>query len=149
MSLPLLLLLSAVVLIVAYFTYGRFISKKFDIKNDKPTPAHAQADGVDYIPSNKLVVLGHHFASIAGAGPIVGPIIAVTFGWIPAVIWIIVGGIFIGAVHDVGSMVASLRHKGKSIGVIIHQYIGMSGKRLFLIFSFSTLILIIAVFADI
>lgn len=149
MSLPLLLLLSAIVLISAYFTYGRFISKKFDIKNDKPTPAHAQADGVDYMPSNKLVVLGHHFASIAGAGPIVGPIIAVIFGWIPAVIWILVGGIFIGAVHDVGSMVASLRHKGKSIGVIINQYIGRSGKRLFLIFSFSTLILIIAVFADI
>ena len=149
MSLPLLLLLSAIVLISAYFTYGRFISKKFDIKNDKPTPARAQADGVDYVPSNKLVVLGHHFASIAGAGPIVGPIIAVTFGWIPAVIWILVGGIFIGAVHDVGSMVASLRHKGKSIGVIINQYIGRSGKRLFLIFSFSTLILIIAVFADI
>ncbi|WP_340152738.1 carbon starvation protein A [uncultured Marivirga sp.] len=149
MSLPLLLILSAIVLISAYFTYGRFISKKFDIKNDHETPAHTQKDGVDYVPSNKLVVLGHHFASIAGAGPIVGPIIAVTFGWIPAVIWILVGGIFIGAVHDVGSMVASLRHKGKSIGVIIHQYIGRSGKRLFLIFSFSTLILIIAVFADI
>ncbi|HET8858466.1 carbon starvation protein A [Marivirga sp.] len=149
MSLPILLLLSAVILIIAYFTYGRFISKKFDINNAKITPAHTQEDGLDYIPSNKLVVLGHHFASIAGAGPIVGPIIAVTFGWIPAVIWILVGGIFIGAVHDVGSMVASLRHKGKSIGVIIHQYIGRSGKRLFLIFSFSTLILIIAVFADI
>lgn len=149
MSLPLLLLFSAIVLISAYFTYGRFISKKFDIKNDTPTPAHAQKDGVDYVPSNKLVVLGHHFASIAGAGPIVGPIIAVTFGWVPAVIWILVGGIFIGAVHDIGSMVASLRHKGKSIGIIIHQYIGRSGKRLFLIFSFSTLILIIAVFADI
>lgn len=149
MSLPLLLLFSAIILISAYFTYGRFISNKFNIENDKPTPAHTHADGVDYVPSNKLVVLGHHFASIAGAGPIVGPIIAVTFGWIPAVIWILVGGIFIGAVHDIGSMVASLRHKGKSIGVIIHQYIGRSGKRLFLIFSFSTLILIIAVFADI
>jgi len=149
MSLPILLLLSAVILIVAYFTYGKFISNKFNIRNDTPTPAHILEDGIDYVPSNKLVVLGHHFASIAGAGPIVGPIIAVTFGWIPAVIWILMGGIFIGAVHDVGSMVASLRHKGKSIGVIIHQYIGRSGKRLFLIFSFSTLILIIAVFADI
>lgn len=149
MSLPLLLLLSAIILITAYFTYGKFISNKFQIGNEKPTPAHTHADGVDYIPSNKLVVLGHHFASIAGAGPIVGPIIAVTFGWIPAVIWILIGGIFFGAVHDLGSMVASLRHKGKSIGVIIEQYIGRSGKRLFLIFSFSTLILIIAVFADI
>ncbi len=149
MSLPLLLLLSAVILVIAYFTYGRFISNKFEISNEKTTPAHTQADGVDYVPSNKLVVLGHHFASIAGAGPIVGPIIAVTFGWIPAVIWILVGGVFIGAVHDLGSIVASLRHKGKSIGVIIQQYIGRSGKRLFLIFSFSTLILVIAVFADI
>jgi carbon starvation protein len=149
MSLPILLLLSAAILISAYFTYGRFISKKFDIRNDQSTPAHTQADGVDYVPSNKLVVLGHHFASIAGAGPIIGPVVAVTFGWIPAVIWILVGGIFFGAVHDIGSMVASLRHKGKSIGVIIQQHIGRSGKRLFLIFSFSTLILIIAVFADI
>ncbi|WMN07883.1 carbon starvation protein A [Marivirga arenosa] len=149
MSLPLLLLLSALILLFAYFTYGRFISKKFEIRDEQPTPAHTQNDGVDYVPSNKLVVLGHHFASIAGAGPIVGPIIAVTFGWIPAVIWILLGGIFFGAVHDIGSMVASLRHKGKSIGVIIQQYIGQNGKRLFLIFSFSTLILIIAVFADI
>jgi len=149
MSLPLLLLLSALILLFAYFTYGKFISKKFEIRDEQPTPAHTQNDGVDYVPSNKLVVLGHHFASIAGAGPIVGPIIAVTFGWIPAVIWILLGGIFFGAVHDIGSMVASLRHKGKSIGVIIQQYIGQNGKRLFLIFSFSTLILIIAVFTDI
>ena len=144
-----LLFISGAVLLTAYFTYGRFVARKLGINNKNITPAHTHKDGVDYIPGRIPVVLGHHFASIAGAGPIVGPIIAVTFGWIPAVIWILVGGIFFGAVHDTGSMVASLRHEGKSIGVIIRKHIGQSGKRLFLIFSFATLILIIAVFADI
>jgi carbon starvation protein len=149
MSLPAILAVSAIILLIAYRTYGKFIADKLSIDNKNVTPAHRLADGVDYIPSKPAVVLGHHFASIAGAGPIVGPIIAVTFGWIPAIIWILIGGIFFGAVHDVSSMVASLRHQGKSIGVIIHKHIGDSGKLLFLIFSFSTLVLIIAVFADI
>lgn len=149
MSLPAILAVSAIILLIAYRTYGRFIADKLSIDNKNVTPAHRLADGVDYIPSKPAVVLGHHFASIAGAGPIVGPIIAVTFGWIPAIIWILIGGIFFGAVHDLSSMVASLRHQGKSIGVIIHKHIGDSGKLLFLIFSFSTLVLIIAVFADI
>jgi carbon starvation protein len=149
MSLPAILAVSAILLLIAYRTYGRFIAKKLSIDNKNITPAHRLADGVDYVPSKPAVVLGHHFASIAGAGPIVGPIIAVTFGWIPAIIWILIGGVFFGAVHDVSSMVASLRHQGKSIGVIIHKHIGDSGKLLFLIFSFSTLVLIIAVFADI
>ena len=149
MNLIILLSISGVILLIAYFTYGRFVANKLKISNKNITPAHAHEDGVDYIPSKVPVVLGHHFASIAGAGPIVGPIIAVAFGWIPAVIWILVGGIFFGAVHDITSMVASMRHGGKSIGVIIQKYIGQNGKRLFLIFSFSTLILIIGVFADI
>jgi carbon starvation protein len=149
MSLPAILAVSAIILLIAYRTYGRFIADKLSIDNKNVTPAHRLADGVDYIPSKPAVVLGHHFASIAGAGPIVGPIIAVTFGWIPAIIWILIGGIFFGAVHDLSSMVASLRHQGKSIGVIIHKHIGDSGTLLFLIFSFSTLVLIIAVFADI
>ncbi len=149
MYLIVLLLFSGVILVAAYFIYGRYISRKLKISNTNITPAHTLEDGVDYIPSKVPVVLGHHFASIAGAGPIVGPIIAVTFGWIPAVIWILVGGIFFGAVHDVTSMVASMRHDGKSIGVIIQKYIGENGKRLFLVFSFSTLILVIGVFADI
>lgn len=149
MNLVTLVCISGVILLVAYFTYGKFIASKLKISNKNTTPAHTHQDGVDYIPSKIPVVLGHHFASIAGAGPIVGPIIAVTFGWIPAVIWILVGGIFFGAVHDLTSIIASMRHEGKSIGVIIQKYIGQNGKRLFLIFSFSTLILIIAVFADI
>ncbi|MBS9522421.1 carbon starvation protein A [Litoribacter alkaliphilus] len=149
MPLVTLYILSAVVLVGAYFLYGKYVFRKFKINNANLTPSHKHRDGVDYIPSKPVVVLGHHFASIAGAGPIVGPIIAVAFGWIPAVIWILVGGIFFGAVHDLGSMVASLRNEGKSIGVIIQNNIGEKGKQLFVVFSFSTLILIIGVFADI
>jgi carbon starvation protein len=149
MSLALLLLISAVILFVAYRFYGAHAYKKFGLDDSKKAPSHLLRDGVDYEPSKPIVVLGHHFASIAGAGPIVGPIIAVTFGWIPAVIWILVGGIFFGAVHDLGSMAASLRTEGKSIGVIIRNQIGPKGKQLFVIFSFSTLILVIGVFSDI
>lgn len=149
MNLPLLLLLSAGLLFLAYKVYGSWVYKKFGLSDRNPAPSHTLRDGVDYEPSKPIVVLGHHFASIAGAGPIVGPIIAVTFGWIPAVIWILVGGIFFGAVHDLGSMAASLRTEGKSIGVIIRNQIGLRGKQLFIIFSFSTLILVIGVFSDI
>jgi carbon starvation protein len=149
MNLALLLVLSAIILILAYKFYGSYVYKKFGLSNENKVPSHTLRDGVDYEPSKPIVVLGHHFASIAGAGPIVGPIIAVTFGWIPAVLWILIGGIFFGAVHDLGSMAASLRTEGKSIGVIIRKQIGLQGKQLFVIFSFSTLILVIGVFADI
>jgi len=149
MSLAVLLLISAVILFAAYRFYGSFVYKKFGLDDSRKAPSHTLRDGVDYEPSKPIVVLGHHFASIAGAGPIVGPIIAVTFGWIPAVIWILVGGIFFGAVHDLGSMAASLRTDGKSIGVIIRNQIGPKGKQLFVLFSFSTLILVIGVFSDI
>ncbi|WP_268035530.1 carbon starvation CstA family protein [Algoriphagus sp. PAP.12] len=149
MNLAILLIISAIILILAYRFYGTFVYKKFGLSDKNVAPSHTHRDGVDYEPSKPIVVLGHHFASIAGAGPIVGPIIAVTFGWIPAVIWILVGGIFFGAVHDLGSMAASLRADGKSIGVIIRNQIGLKGKQLFILFSFSTLILVIGVFADI
>lgn len=149
MNLPLLISLSAIILFLAYRFYGAFVYKKFGLKDSDLAPSHTHRDGVDYEPSKPIVVLGHHFASIAGAGPIVGPIIAVTFGWIPAVIWILVGGIFFGAVHDLGSLAASLKTEGKSIGVIIKNQIGMQGKQLFILFSFSTLILVIGVFSDI
>jgi len=149
MSLSLLLLISAAVLLLAYRIYGKYVYNKFGLSDSRKAPSHTHRDGIDYEPSKPIVVLGHHFASIAGAGPIVGPIIAVTFGWIPAVIWILVGGIFFGAVHDLGSMAASLRTEGKSIGVIIRNQIGVKGKQLFILFSFSTLILVIGVFSDI
>ena len=149
MPLSLLLLISAIILFLAYRLYGKYVYNKFGLSDTRKAPSHTHRDGIDYEPSKPIVVLGHHFASIAGAGPIVGPIIAVTFGWIPAVIWILVGGIFFGAVHDLGSMAASLRTEGKSIGVIIRNQIGVKGKQLFVIFSFSTLILVIGVFSDI
>ncbi len=149
MNLAVLLLISGIILFIAYKVYGAFVYKRFGLNDDEIAPSHKHRDGVDYEPSKPIVVLGHHFASIAGAGPIVGPIIALTFGWIPAVIWILVGGIFFGAVHDLGSLAASLRTEGKSIGVIIREQIGVKGKQLFILFSFSTLILVIAVFSDI
>lgn len=149
MSVLSILVVTIAILLSAYRFYGSFIARTLGIDNRNVTPAHTRKDGVDYVPSNRFMVLGHHFASIAGAGPIVGPIIAVYFGWIPALLWILVGGIFFGAVHDITSMTASLRHQGKSIGEIIHQYIGDAGKKLFLIFAFATLLLVIAVFMDI
>src|SRR5690554_5826181 len=149
MSLTAIVIVSMIILLLAYRLYGTYVANKFEIDDKNQTPAHAMRDNVDYMPGKMPVVLGHHFASIAGAGPIVGPIIAVTYGWIPAVIWILLGGIFFGAVHDVGSMVASMRNDGKSIGVIIQNNIGKTGKHLFIVFSFATLILVISVFTDI
>lgn len=149
MTIILIVILSAAILLFAYFTYGKYVARKFNLDDNNITPAHTFNDGMDYEPSKTAVVLGHHFASIAGAGPIVGPVIAVTFGWIPALIWILIGGVFFGAVHDLTSLVAAMRHSGKSIGDIIRQYIGLPGKQLFMVFSFATLILIIAVFTDI
>jgi len=148
-NLIVLIIISAIILITAYYTYGKYVSKKLGVDNSNITPSNTLEDGIDYVPTKSPIVLGHHFASIAGAGPIIGPVIAVAFGWIPAVIWIIIGGVFFGAVHDMASMLASLRHKGKSIGYVIEKQIGAKGKVLFLIFSFSTLILIVGVFADI
>ncbi len=149
MSVLSILLVSVVLLISAYRYYGRFITSRLGIDNRNITPAHTNKDGIDFVPSNRFIVLGHHFASIAGAGPIVGPVIAIYFGWVPALIWILVGGIFFGAVHDITAMTASLRHDGKSIGEIIQSHIGLRGKRLFLIFALATLMLVIAVFLDI
>jgi carbon starvation protein len=141
-----LIIIALVMFVIAYKFYGGFLSKKFDVNNDKPTPSHTMTDGVDYVPAKSPVLLGHHFASIAGAGPIVGPVIAAGFGWMPVYLWIVFGSIFIGGVHDYSSIVASIRHQSKSIGFIIESYIGLSGKKLFLIFAWATLILVIAVF---
>lgn len=131
---------------LAYLFYGRFLIKRFRIDPSRPTPAHTMTDGIDYVPAKAPVLLGHHFASIAGASPIIGPITAAIFGWIPVFLWIVLGSIFIGGVHDFSAIVASIRHRGKSIGEIIHEHVGDLGKKLFLIFAWSTLILVIAVF---
>lgn len=141
-----LVIIALVFYLLAYKFYGGFITKKLEVNNSKQTPAHTMSDGVDYCPAKAPVLLGHHFASIAGAGPIVGPVIAAGFGWMPVYLWVVFGSIFIGGVHDYASIVASVRHQSKSIGFIIQSYIGVSGKKLFLIFAWATLILVIAVF---
>lgn len=141
-----LVLLAFILFVFAYRIYGNFLIKKFKVSDENITPSHSLYDGIDYVPAKAPVLLGHHFASIAGAGPIVGPVIAAGFGWLPVFLWIIIGAIFIGGVHDFSSIIASVRHKSKSIGYIIETYIGMNGKRLFLLFAWSTLILVIAVF---
>ncbi len=141
-----LVLIALVAYIIGYKLYGGFITKRLEVNNNKETPSHTMYDGVDYCPAKAPVLLGHHFASIAGAGPIVGPVIAAGFGWLPVYLWVIFGAIFIGGVHDYSSIVASVRHQSKSIGYIIQSYVGVSGKKLFLIFAWATLILVIAVF---
>jgi len=141
-----LILIALIMFVVAYKLYGGFITKRLEVNNNKETPSHTMYDGVDYCPAKAPVLLGHHFASIAGAGPIVGPVIAAGFGWLPVYLWVVFGAIFIGGVHDYSSIVASVRHQSKSIGFIIQSYIGVNGKKLFLIFAWATLILVIAVF---
>ncbi len=141
-----LVLIALVLYVVAYKLYGGFITKRLEVNNSIETPSHTMYDGVDYVPAKAPVLLGHHFASIAGAGPIVGPVIAAGFGWLPVYLWVIFGAIFIGGVHDYSSIVASIRHQSKSIGFVIQSYLGLNGKKLFLIFSWATLILVIAVF---
>jgi carbon starvation protein len=141
-----LILIALIMYVVAYKLYGGFITKRLDVNNSKATPSHTMYDGVDYVPAKAPVLLGHHFASIAGAGPIVGPVIAAGFGWLPVYLWVVFGAIFIGGVHDYSSIVASIRHQSKSIGFVIQSYLGVNGKKLFLIFSWATLILVIAVF---
>ena len=144
-----ILIFAIIALISAYIFYGRYLVRKFSIDPSRKTPAHELRDNVDYVPAKMPVLLGHHFASIAGASPIVGPIIAAVFGWIPGLLWLLIGGIFMGAVHDFSSLVVSIRHQGRSIGEVIEEQIGNNGKRLFLIFGMATLILVVAVFTDI
>lgn len=149
MSGILLLVISIILFALAYVYYAGWLAKQWGLDVTRETPAHTMYDGVDYVPAKAPVLLGHHFASIAGAGPINGPILAATFGWIPVTLWIILGNIFFGAVHDFGSLLASIRHKGMSIGGIIELNVGTAAKRLFLLFSWLTLVLIIAAFANI
>lgn len=144
-----LFLVAIVVLGLGYVYYGRFQKKLYDLDENAETPATKLNDGMDYCPAHPAVLLGHHFASIAGAGPIVGPIVAASlFGWLPTYIWILLGSIFFGGVHDMGSIVASVRHKGLSIGEVINKWIGAKAKRLFLIFTWLALTLVIAVFLE-
>ena len=133
---------------LAYRWYSRWLSVRiFALDDSRTTPAHTLEDGVDYVPTNKHVLFGHHFSSIAGAAPIVGPAVAVIWGWVPAMIWIGVGVIFAGAVHDMGALVISIRHRGRSIGDVTASVIGPRSRVLFLVIIFFLTMMVLAVFA--
>ena len=145
----LMMIIAIVVLGGAYLIYGRWLAKTWGIDPKAKTPAYELEDGVDYVPADRGVVFGHQFASIAGAGPINGPIQAAIFGWVPVLLWVLIGGVFFGAVQDFASMYASVRNKGRTIGYVIEEYIGKTGKKLFLLFCWLFCILVVAAFADV
>ena len=149
MSGILMMVIAIVELGGAYLLYGRYLQNKWGIDPKAKTPAYEMEDGVDYVPADTNVVFGHQFASIAGAGPINGPIQAAIFGWLPVMLWILIGGVFFGAVQDFASMYASVKNKGRTIGYIIEEYIGKLGKKLFLLFCWLFCILVVAAFADV
>ena len=144
----LLLGLSALILVVAYLFYGRYLVKTWGIDPKATTPAVAKEDGTDFVPTNKWSVFAHQFSSIAGAGPVTGPVMAMMFGWLPAFLWVIVGGVFFGSVQDFGALYASVKTEGKSMGQIIEKYIGRKGKKLFFLFCWIFTLIVIAAFAD-
>ncbi len=150
MNTLLLLIICVAILACGYIFYGSWLCKQWGVGESKEeTPAHTMSDGVDYVPAKAPVLMGHHFSSIAGAGPITGPINAALFGWVPVVLWILVGGIFFGGVHDFGALFASIRHKGQSVGEIISVNMSRRAKKLFIIFAYLTLVLVVAAFASI
>ena len=146
----LLIIIAAIVLLLAgYVFYGSWLAKQWGIDPTKKTPAYEKTDGVDYVPAKPAVLMGHHFSSIAGAGPINGPIQAAVFGWVPVFLWCVVGGIFFGGLQDFGSLFASIRNDGKSVGEIIKSSMGSKAKKLFIIFALLVLILVIASFVNV
>ena len=149
MNAALILILGLVVLVIGYIFYGGWLSKQWGVQDTTNTPSHELEDGVDYVPAKAPVLMGHHFSSIAGAGPINGPIQAAVFGWVPVMLWVLIGGIFFGGVHDFGALFASVRHKGQSIGEVIATNMSGKAKKLFIIFAYLTLILVVAAFASI
>ena len=149
MTALLIIIAAIVLLIIGYVTYGSWLAKQWGIDPSKKTPAEELADGVDYVAAPPIVLMGHHFSSIAGAGPINGPIQASVFGWIPVFLWCIIGGIFFGGLQDFGSLFASVRHDGKSVGEIIKDSMGARAQKLFTIFALLVLILVIASFVNV
>ena len=149
MNAMLVVIVGIAILVVGYIFYGGWLANQWGVDDKKVTPAHELEDGMDYVPAKAPVLMGHHFSSIAGAGPINGPIQAAVFGWVPVVLWVLIGGIFFGAVHDYGALFASIRHKGQSLGEVVAVNIGERAKKLFLVFSYLTLVLVVAAFASI
>ena len=146
----LLIILAAIALLfVGYVFYGSWLAKQWGIDPTKKTPANERPDGVDYVSAKPAVLMGHHFSSIAGAGPINGPIQAAVFGWVPVFLWCVIGGIFFGGLQDFGSLFASARNEGKSVGEIIKSSMGKTSKKLFIIFALLVLILVIASFVNV
>ena len=144
-----ILLIGLVLLALGYIFYGSWLAKKWGVNPDRPTPAHTKFDNNDFVPANPAVLMGHHFSSIAGAGPINGPIQAAVFGWLPVFLWIVIGGIFFGAMHDFGALFASIRHGGRSIAEVIKDNIGSKAYKLFVVFALLVLILVIASFTSV
>jgi len=142
----LILIIAVALLACGYIFYGSFLAKQWGVDPSHETPAHTSYDGKDFVPANPAVLMGHHFSSIAGAGPINGPIQAAVFGWVPVFLWVVIGGIFFGAMHDFGALFASIRHNGGSIGEVIKENMGVKAQRLFTIFALLVLILVIASF---
>ena len=143
-----IVLIAAVCLIAAYALYGRWLAKKWGIDPTAKTPAVLHNDGQDYVPTDGWTVFAHQFSSIAGAGPVTGAIQAAAFGWLPVLLWIVLGGIFFGAVTDFGALYASVKNDGKSMGLLIEKYIGKAGRKLFLGFCWLFCLIVIAAFAD-
>ena len=144
-----IILAAIVLLFIGYVAYGSYLAKQWGIDPARKTPAQTNADGVDYVSAKPAVLMGHHFSSIAGAGPINGPIQAAVFGWVPVFLWCIIGGIFFGGLQDFGSLFASARHDGKSVGEIIKDSMGKASKKLFIIFALLVLLLVIASFVNV
>ena len=143
-----IVLIGIVALSAGYLLYGRWLAKKWGIDPNAKTPAYTHEDGQDYVPSSKFTVFSHQFSSIAGAGPVTGPILASVFGWVPVLLWLIIGGLFFGAVQDFGALYASVKNEGKSMGMIIEKYIGKTGRKLFMLFCWLFTLLVIAAFTD-
>jgi len=143
----LLMLITGVGYLIAYHTYGRFVARKiFKLDRKVPVPSNELRDGVDYVPARKGIIFGHHYTSIAGTGPIVGPAIGIIWGWVPAVLWVFFGSIFMGAVHDMGALVVSLRNEGKSLSEVAAKYINMRVRFIFFAIVFLSLLIVIAIF---
>lgn len=148
MNTLIIVLVAAVCLVAGYVFYGRWLANKWGIDPKAKTPAVTKNDGQDYIPTDGWTVFAHQFSSIAGAGPVTGAIQAAVFGWVPVLLWILIGGIFFGAVADFGALYASVKNEGKSMGLLIEKYIGKTGRKLFLLFCWLFTLIVIAAFAD-
>ena len=149
MTALLIIIAAIVLLLVGYIFYGSWLAKQWGIDPTRKTPANEKTDGVDYVPAKPAILMGHHFSSIAGAGPINGPIQAAVFGWVPVFLWCVVGGIFFGGLQDFGSLFSSIRNDGISVGEIIKSSMGTKAKKLFIIFALLVLILVIASFVNV